>query len=66
MLAVNNHIEHINSMYQYLKKVLYVSDEEIQIILKLININQANIAITAFLHMILKVDKWSQYENIMK
>nr|XP_034186519.1 leucine-rich PPR motif-containing protein, mitochondrial [Osmia lignaria] len=66
VLAVNNHVEHINSMYQYLKKVLYVSDEEIQFILKLININQANIAVTAFLHMILKVDKWSQYENIIK
>lgn len=52
-------------MYQYLKKVLYLS-EEIQFILKLININQANIAITAFLHMILKDGKWSQYENIMK
>ncbi|CAL7951634.1 unnamed protein product [Xylocopa violacea] len=64
-LAANNHKTQIETIYQYLKKKNQILYNEIQVILKLLSINQIHIAINALLYMSLSNDH-PQYEDIFK
>ncbi|XP_061939019.1 leucine-rich PPR motif-containing protein, mitochondrial-like isoform X2 [Apis cerana] len=65
ILAENNYIEDINVIYKYLKKKKIISNNEIEIILKIININYINIAIKALSNIGLN-NEHPQFESILR
>ncbi|KAK9300814.1 hypothetical protein QLX08_006662 [Tetragonisca angustula] len=65
ILAKNNNIQDVQIMYKYLKKKNTISNEEIDVILKLISINHIHIAMTA-LSCIGLHDRHPQFENVIR
>ncbi|XP_076163207.1 bicoid stability factor isoform X2 [Ptiloglossa arizonensis] len=49
-LVKNNHMEYVDSMYQYIKESSSCFPDEIELLLKLININQINVVKNILLH----------------
>ncbi|KAK1120820.1 hypothetical protein K0M31_011024 [Melipona bicolor] len=65
ILAKNNNIQDVQIMYKYLKKKNTISNEEIDVILKLISINHIHVAMTA-LSCIGLHDKHPQFEDVIR
>ncbi|KAG6795753.1 leucine-rich PPR motif-containing protein, mitochondrial [Apis mellifera caucasica] len=65
ILAENNHIEDIDVIHKYLRKKKIISNNEIKIILKIININYINVAIKTLLKMGLN-NEHPQFESILR
>ncbi|CAD1473626.1 unnamed protein product, partial [Heterotrigona itama] len=65
ILAKNNNIQDVQSMYKYLKKKNTISNEEIDVILKLISINHIHIAMTTLSYIGLH-DKHPQFGNVIR